>query len=175
MTGNTNGLISRCTTPPASLTINAMLLTNYPLNEPLAEVGLVQNSHWAIWVHCQKRLNEQFCIMDNIMHNYLDISRYERMEDIFLAATLHTVHTQQASHVLRLTKCSWRRQASDPMMALILPNRCRECNYCSYNYHSSQCTAGFCRKRLSKKNPPELCWNEQILFGGILKLSHRRI
>lgn len=45
MTGNTNGLISRCTTPPASLTINAMLLMNYPLSEPLAEVGLARNGH----------------------------------------------------------------------------------------------------------------------------------
>ncbi len=45
MTGNTNGLISRCATPPASFTINAMPLTNYPLNELLAEVGLAQNGH----------------------------------------------------------------------------------------------------------------------------------
>lgn len=46
------------------------------------------------------------------------------------------------SRVLRLVICSWRRQAPDPMMALILPNRCRECNYCSHNYYSSQCTVG---------------------------------
>lgn len=61
MTCNTNGLISRCTTPPATLTINVMLLTNYPLNELLAEVGQAQNGHWIIWVHHQKQLTEQFC------------------------------------------------------------------------------------------------------------------
>lgn len=61
MTANTNGLISRCTTPPASLTINAMVLINYlSMSSFLAEKGLVQKGYWILWAPCQTQLTEQF-------------------------------------------------------------------------------------------------------------------
>lgn len=178
MTGNTNGLISSSSTPPASLTINAMLLIKYPLSELRAQVGLAWNSNWIIWVHCQEQLTEQFCKNGYKSHTFAQTfvnsfgmkgcdSTVEGRH--FPIAALYRVHRVSSA----FTKIDWLflEQYSDPLMALILPGRCRKRNYCSQNNYSSRRTAGheaqilsdlclfFKKKNSNKKESPEHCCN----------------
>lgn len=138
---------------------------------------------------CSFRSNLQNSSAKWITHTQTSVSAFSAngsdtaaAEDVFMSLPFTLYISRGSSHVLRQLRCSWRRQASDPVMALILPSRCRECNYSSHNYCSSRCTAGrwvqilssaALGKRKKKISRALLKWRNPL--RGPFKLSNWKI